>query len=81
LGKDANFHCRIVGTAPTIPAGSPRNVIRNRRNTLIEVEGAAHDDGLSFADCSRTKSVIACGVTFLMSNVVVLNTDFRNNVA
>jgi len=56
-------------------------VIKNRRNTLIEVEGAAHDDGLSFADCSRTKSVIACGVTFLMSNVVVLNTDFRNNVA
>jgi hypothetical protein len=56
-------------------------VIRNRRNTLIEVAGAAHDDGLSLAACPRTKSVIACGVTFVTSNGAVLNTAFTNNVA
>jgi hypothetical protein len=56
-------------------------VIRNRRNTLVEVAGAAHAEGLSLAACPRTKSVIACGVTFVTSNGAVSNAVFRNNLA
>jgi hypothetical protein len=59
LGNDASFHWRIVGTAPTIPAESPWCAIKNRRNTLMDVAGAAQNAGFSLAACSRTKSEIA----------------------
>jgi hypothetical protein len=47
----------------------------------MPVAGAAHAEGLSFAACARTKSVIACGVTMAIANAAVPTTAVTNNFA